>query len=70
VPYLLLVSKSLQFIHPSTGKTVSFQIPYPKHIKEFIDQLEKDYEKELPPPFKAPAPIVLQLATSDAKTES
>ncbi len=40
VPYLLLASTALEFTHPDTGKRVSFDIPMPEHIENFISRLE------------------------------
>lgn len=40
VPYLLLASRKLGFSHPSTGERLSFEIPRPKHIEEFVVKLE------------------------------
>ena len=41
VPYLLLASTSLSFMHPVTGEELSFTIPLPKHITDFMEKLEK-----------------------------
>lgn len=37
---LMLASTFLQLTHPSNGKTLQFQIPYPFHIKGFLEKLE------------------------------
>lgn len=36
VPFLLLVSRFLEFEHPTTKKRLSFQIDVPQHMKDFI----------------------------------
>jgi len=41
VPYLLLASTSLMFDHPITGEHLSFTVPMPRHMIEFIEKLEK-----------------------------
>lgn len=41
VPYLLLASVYLEFIHPSSGKAMKFSIAIPEHIDTFIKKLEK-----------------------------
>lgn len=40
VPHLLLSSRKLVFSHPVSGERVSFEIPRPKHIADFIRKLE------------------------------
>ena len=40
LPYLLLAAVSLEFTHPDTGKRISFNIPVPVHIAEFIRKLD------------------------------
>jgi len=41
VPYLLLASTSLSFDHPVTGERLSFTIPLPQHMAEFMEKLER-----------------------------
>jgi len=41
VPYLLLASTRLEFIHPASGKHMEFSIDPPAHILQFINKLEK-----------------------------
>lgn len=41
VPYLLLASTSLSFDHPVTGEKLSFTVPLPQHMLEFIDKLDR-----------------------------
>ncbi len=41
VPYLLLASTSLSFDHPVTGERLSFTVPLPQHIVEFMEKLER-----------------------------
>ncbi|HSA13362.1 MAG TPA: RluA family pseudouridine synthase [Spirochaetota bacterium] len=40
VPYLLLASVSLSFIHPGTGEEVSFEVGLPEHMTDFIRKLD------------------------------
>ena len=40
LPYLLLAAVSLEFTHPDTGKRISFNIPLPGHISNFIRKLD------------------------------
>jgi len=40
VPYLLLASVRLAFAHPETGEELSFNIPLPAHMQDFIRRLE------------------------------
>lgn len=42
-PRLMLHAKTLGFVHPKTGKTLSFEVPPPQ---EFLQQLEKLSKKE------------------------
>lgn len=41
VPYLLLASSFLAFSHPADGRRMEFKAPWPPHIIEFIDKLER-----------------------------
>jgi 23S rRNA pseudouridine1911/1915/1917 synthase len=40
VPYLLLASRKLAFMHPVTGERMMFEIPRPRHIADFLEKLE------------------------------
>ncbi|KAN0016428.1 hypothetical protein ACTFIU_006395 [Dictyostelium citrinum] len=40
VPYLLLASMNLKFVHPILNETKEFSIPYPSHFKNFISSIE------------------------------
>ncbi|KAK5584019.1 hypothetical protein RB653_005626 [Dictyostelium firmibasis] len=40
VPYLLLASMNLKFVHPILNETKEFTIPYPSHFKNFISSIE------------------------------
>jgi len=40
VPYLLLASVNLGFAHPETGNELSFSIPLPAHIQDFMRRFE------------------------------
>lgn len=41
VPHLLLCSSSIEFRHPLSGETMKFSAPLPRHMKEFIEKIEK-----------------------------
>jgi len=45
VPYLLLASKYLEFVHPKSKDTMKFQIELPSHIRDFIKRLEENQIK-------------------------
>jgi 23S rRNA pseudouridine1911/1915/1917 synthase len=40
LPYMLLASVRLSFMHPETGKILDFIIDPPPHIQQFIDKLD------------------------------
>lgn len=41
VPFLMLASTALSFRHPVTGEEMSFTVPLPAHMVEFMDKLDK-----------------------------
>ena len=41
VPWLLLASVELGFIHPETGEEVSFSADMPAHMRDFIERIER-----------------------------
>ncbi len=42
VPYLLLAAVSLEFKHPVSGEILHFEVPLPKHMKDFINKLDSN----------------------------
>lgn len=40
VPFLLLASTSLQFVHPTSKEVVAFKINMPQHITDFMTVLD------------------------------
>lgn len=41
VPYLLLSSVELSFTHPASGETMTFRAEMPRHMKDFIEKIER-----------------------------
>lgn len=41
VPYLMLASTALRFRHPVTGEELSFTVPLPRHMVEFMEKLDR-----------------------------
>ncbi len=41
VPFLLLASTGLEFSHPSSGKTMSFKVDFPEHMRAFLEKIKR-----------------------------
>ena len=40
VPYLMLASTHLEFTHPGSGEAMSFDVPLPQHMSDFMEKLD------------------------------
>ena len=38
----MLHAKELEFVHPTSNKTVHFEAPLPEYFERIIEKLEKD----------------------------
>ncbi|MCX7678157.1 MAG: RluA family pseudouridine synthase [Spirochaetes bacterium] len=41
VPYLMLVSRKISFVHPTTRECMSFEVSRPSHIVTFMEKLDR-----------------------------